>query len=254
MMKISVFFGMVAAAGLATAGVVPRQSSATSCSNAITPLLDSSELACLAPGKLVAMIDDIKTGVQPADLATSVDLWLFDFCAVGSCSNQTLTNVAGNITTSCGTSFDGIPIPSGLASLVQTDFPVIRNLLCLSDKTTGAFCMKETIASINGTIQTSDPAVALTALVDAAFSTACTDCGKAAFQIYNPVFPQLNATEAITATCNTSFASSLDTPALTVEQSAAPGVFTAQKGGAVGRLSVNFVGSFLTGTILLALL
>ncbi|KAJ7118366.1 hypothetical protein C8R44DRAFT_790631 [Mycena epipterygia] len=232
MMKFSVLFGLSAAADLAAAGAVARQASPTTCSNTVSSILDSSDpgIDCLAPGGLEFIISLAKSG-QNDQLPVNVDLWLYDFCDVGACSNQTLGNVAGNISTACGSTFGNITLGNAadFATVLKNDYPVIRDMMCLANTANDGFkfCMTQMFSGkVVTALQTTDPVQVITALVDQAFNSDCNECTKAAYQLFNPIFPQMNGTGLITQACGPAFAATLNISAVDIRQNAAPGVFS----------------------------
>ncbi|KAJ7935836.1 hypothetical protein B0H13DRAFT_1853949 [Mycena leptocephala] len=217
MMKFSAFFGLTAAAGLAAATVnVPREAS-PSCVSAINTILSSPEpgINCLAPGALNTIISEASKNATVEVLAGAIDHWLDEMCAVGFCSPETLEHVAANITAGCGTTFDGIALPSaiGLVTALKVDYPVIRDMMCLKNSNANKqYCMTELLSQSKVSLfDMTDPVVVVEELIFSAFNGDCNDCTRAAFGLSNALIPGLDGNALLTSMCGANFTASLST-------------------------------------------
>ncbi|KAJ6464733.1 hypothetical protein C8R47DRAFT_67297 [Mycena vitilis] len=179
MMTFAAFALTVAAALTAVnAARIPR-TELSACSTAIQNVLGSSDAAfsCVAPGALLdfALLSIKNANFSLADIGNAADNWLTQFCAVGSCSQDTLNNIASNLTAGCG----DIGINNA------TNFGLIRDTMCLKDTVTSKFCTVEAF-SVNGTqSQAAEPSEMLLGLLLSAspLAATCNECTKAQYQL-----------------------------------------------------------------------
>ncbi|KAJ6512385.1 hypothetical protein DFH09DRAFT_1197328 [Mycena vulgaris] len=210
MMLKSAFLCLAAAAGLAAAASVSR-AAVSACGTAVNNILTATDpnLGCIAPAGIKAIISQavpLANGSFTVPTA-AVDNWLTQMCGVGFCSPQTLQRVAATITGGCGTSFGTFVLPGAaqLVSILTTDYPVFRQMMCLRNSAVGnKFCMTEAFAqSAISDINLADPAGTVQSLISTAFNTDCNQCTKAAFQLVNKVMPL--GSDAITRSCGPAF-------------------------------------------------
>ncbi|KAF7377949.1 hypothetical protein MSAN_00218800 [Mycena sanguinolenta] len=219
-MSKSASFILLAAAALTavTAASIPRADSGTCAS--FESLLSSSDpqFSCLAPvGKLTSVVSSANATLTSAQSA--LNNWLTEFCAVPSCSTDTLDQVA-NLTSTCS-SFNGTQFAQ--------QYPEARELFCLRDTTNNTFCTTEALSpdnfsSDNSTDTTDDTSdtnpedvLFVLALASSGLGT-CSECTKAQYQV-GVKFGQPDAS-AFLSQCGADFVASLNSTAQGIEQTA----------------------------------
>ena len=64
-------------------------------------------------------------------------------CAQPACSNTTVTDIVGNITSGCATDLNtiGVPgfTPQSLLEVFETSYPALREVACLTECVYGSF-------------------------------------------------------------------------------------------------------------------
>jgi hypothetical protein len=162
----------------------------------------------------------------------STNDWLVQMCGRGSCNSQVIQTVAANVSAGCGSNIGDIALssPASVLATVQLGYPIIRNMMCLQD-TNFNFCMSKnwTTAALQLTM-VNDPVAVIEQLISKSFNTDCNECTKAAFQLYNKAFPQINGTGLITDVCGADFAATLNNPVVNIRQSAQNGTYSSGAG------------------------
>jgi len=247
MMKVSVFFGLKAAAGLAAAGVagVPR-AALPPCASTLNSLLTSSDpgIGCLAPEPLNSLFSLAAKNLSLATVRGGIDGWLTGMCQVGFCSDPTLEIISGNITAGCNGADALIGstnvIPTNFTAELKLYYPAFRDMMCLTN-TVGLntnFCLTEqlTQSSVDSfNAGATDPLAIIIELVSKSFNLDCNECTKAAAQIANkvPGFPF--GTDALTSTCGANFTATLNNTPVNITQTAVDTEFKSPNG--VGALA-----------------
>jgi hypothetical protein len=139
-----------------------------------------------------------------------------------------IQTVAANVSAGCGSNIGDIALssPASVLATVQLGYPIIRNMMCLQEcvspyvgtvkfslyhdfnlSTNFNFCMSKnwTTAALQ-LAMVNDPVAVVEQLIAKSFNTDCNECTKAAFQLYNKAFPQINGTGLITDACGANFA------------------------------------------------
>jgi len=138
MFRLAIAVGLVA--------YTAAQNVSTQCAASLAPLLsDPGAGPCLALPDLVQVLSG-------ASLDQSLNTWISSLCSAPACNDATLAVVAGDLASgSCSSLLTALGLPtdaSTLTSILETAYPVIRNIACLEDTTTGAFCLTESITNI----------------------------------------------------------------------------------------------------------
>ncbi|KAJ6595640.1 hypothetical protein DFH09DRAFT_1135187 [Mycena vulgaris] len=238
MMIASALLGLTAAAGLAAAAPtnVARQDQPSSCTTALKNILLSSDpaLACIAPSTLSPLIFPGGAQIAASALAQTMDTWLTDMCAVGSCSAATIQEVATQISAGCGDKFGDLALSTPVGSLVTlltNDYPIIRQSLCLKNTVKNTFCRTDSFLKKAGdpTTLLSLGSVAaetlLSQVLDGVFAADCDDCMKAEVQAYGQAFPDVVAKIQASNVCNATFFAGINSPPVGVAQVAVNGDF-----------------------------
>jgi len=240
-MKPSSLFAFAAAAGLASA-----QSISSDCSNALKGILASPDAACLNPSALLTIFVGSDQSVPD-----TINAWLTGLCSQGSCSNDVLAEVVNNVTSGCAGDFSGAA--NSITQMVQTAYPVVRNIMCLKDDNSNQLCVTETLNDVQNVVgqltlsnfDISSLVEQVQNVVSNAANLACTNCVKAAVGLASQLttqFPEID--QGLDAICGANFAEGSD--ASGVSQTALNGEFTAKKPNSALALSMNkLAGGFL---------
>ncbi|KAJ7171398.1 hypothetical protein C8R46DRAFT_1262841 [Mycena filopes] len=255
LMKISTLFVLTAAAGL-TAAAPTNTTTPASCAAAIDSILTSTQpgINCIAPAALSQLVRTA-AGASDADaIRNQMDIWLDKMCGVGFCSNSTLEYIAGTISAGCTSGLGSLPIPAPLAlvSTLKTDYPVVRQMMCLKNtQAQNEYCMSELLGAQAklGNFASASADTAVSALIGQAFNLDCNECTKAAFSLGKTLDPTLGVA-ALNNVCGANFTATLSTAApvgiLHTE------VKTQFNGAAA--LSVHTVGYLLAASVLFVML
>ncbi|KAJ3733457.1 hypothetical protein DFJ43DRAFT_1067231 [Lentinula guzmanii] len=236
---------MLALAVLAAGLGVSAQSStglSSQCTSALAQIATNSSSACLSPSSLIPII----TASANTSIVSSVDSWLSNVCAVGPCSNDTLSAIVTNLTAGCGTELSTLGFSSSdtatLISTVQEFYPTVRQVACLKDGNTN--CVTETLTNLQDAVGNLS-LTNIAALVASGNSTSipsnvtCSNCVKAAYNTVDTAFPGLLDSEnsTIQGECGTSFTDG-STPSGIVE-SASNSSSSSDSNSAVNAISQN---------------
>jgi len=241
---------------IAGAGFAAAQTLSTQCESGLAAIAGSSEASCLNLNALVslALSNSSSTSVIP-----TVNTWLTGLCSTGACSNQTLSDVVTNITTSCATELQSIGASTSntaaLITAVQEAYPTVRQIACLKDTSTSTLCLTETLTGI----QSATTTLSLTNIVGLVTklmsgqtisipqNVTCSDCSKAAYTVAAQSFPSLvgDAQSTVSGECGADFVNGqMPTD---VQETASNTTSTSATGGA----SALSVGSLNLGAALL---
>jgi len=170
-------------------------------------------VTCLNPSPLVSLFI---TGGNTS-VVTPVNSWLTGLCAAASCSNDTLAAITTNLTTGCQAEFAplGLTNASQAVPLVQQVYPVVREIVCLTDNNdNGALCVTQTLQNIQNVTGTITVSVLFSwisnGLPDTVYSSnvVCTNCVKQTYNVINqdaPTFLNSSTTSTLSTTCGASF-------------------------------------------------
>ncbi|KAJ7111033.1 hypothetical protein C8R44DRAFT_799835, partial [Mycena epipterygia] len=174
-----------ACAAMALAAASIRRDNSSSCGSPFESLVTSSDpgFKCLAPSALKDVFDLGTKNSSAAEVESTLNTWLTDFCGVGTCSSDTIGKISAAVNTTCG-----------VDAFNTTDFAELRELLCLKDTVANTFCTVETLQSgndtdtgtnANNTNITTDPGEILFTvfLASSTLFTPCNDCTKAQYQL-----------------------------------------------------------------------
>lgn len=218
---------LVLVAGLVS-GVAAALSSG--CQSELTSLALSSQADCLNFAGLVPLA----TLSSSASIVPAIESYLTGLCSNGpSCTSDTVTSIATNLTKACSSDLEGLGLGSGtvaqLPALIEQYYSVAVNAVCLrnNNDTTSPFCSSSLLvtlqSSINQNLTTSNIVSSLTAVLSNTTleqSLACTTCAQG---MYGTVRPSLNATlqteldSELNGICGTSAANSTGVPNGVVE-------------------------------------
>ncbi|KAJ7119173.1 hypothetical protein C8R44DRAFT_982819 [Mycena epipterygia] len=238
MMKFA-FFGLTAAAALTAvaAASIPR-AELSACGSAINSILSSLDpgFNCIAPGALNDIIALTNKNASFDVVTSTVDHWLTEMCGAGSCSNDTLSQISGNVSTPCGADL-----------LNATDYSFLRETMCLKDSTANKFCVTEAItpegaADISG----SSPELTILGLFlsSSALGATCNECTKAQYQL--SVKAGSSNFQPINDICGANFTATLNSTAVGITQAAVNSDFKVKSKNGAGTLAPT------TGLFLLA--
>ncbi|KAJ7702155.1 hypothetical protein B0H14DRAFT_2648127 [Mycena olivaceomarginata] len=223
MVKNFSFFVLTAAAALtAVAAASIRRNNSSSCGSAFESVVTSSDPAfkCLAPSALKDVFALGTKNSSAAEVESTLNTWLIDFCGVGTCSSDTIGKISAAVNTTCGDDARG--------------FVELRELLCLKDTVTNTFCTVETFQSrndtdtdttANNTTTTADPGdILLTIfLASSTLFTPCNECAKAQYQFA----VKLGSTDIGTLDrCGANFTANLNSTVVGVKQVGITSEFT----------------------------
>ncbi|KAF7344129.1 hypothetical protein MVEN_01702900 [Mycena venus] len=224
MMKFNFFVLTAAAALTAVAAASIRRDNSSSCGSALESLVTSSDPAfnCLAPSALKDVFDLGTKNPSAAEVETTLDTWLTDFCGVGTCSSDTIGKISAAVNTTCG-----------VDAFNTTDFSELRELLCLKDTVTNTFCTVETLKSgndtdtdtnANNTNTTTDPGEILFTifLASTTLFTPCNECAKAQYQL---AVKQGSTDTGTLDHCGANFTANLNSTVVGVKQVGVTGEF-----------------------------
>ncbi|KAK0212786.1 hypothetical protein DFS33DRAFT_65888 [Desarmillaria ectypa] len=171
---------------------------------------DPEASICLSLSSLIPLF-----GNADASIVGPINTWVSNVCSVGSCSNDTIAAVVGNLTSGCGTELSTIGFDTSQTKqnivTAQEAYPTVRRILCLQDSNT--YCVTETLRVIESSVGTLS-VNRIVSLVgeQSGFSSlpnnvTCSNCAKAAYNILKDADPDLanNGTESIQSQCGESF-------------------------------------------------
>jgi hypothetical protein len=179
---------------VAGASLASSQSISSACKTALGSITASPEAACLNPSALVSVVL-----VGNSSIVAPIDTWLTGLCALGSCSNSSLSAIVTNFTTGCSSELSAIGFSSSstsdLISAVEEAYPVARQIACLKDTSANKLCVTETLTTIQsmfGAITISGiPGIItnISSTTSLPGNITCTDCVKQAYNIVNKAYP-----------------------------------------------------------------
>jgi len=243
------------------AGLISAQSISSTCKSAIANIAASPDAACLNPSALVSL-----ALVGNSSIIAPVDNWLTGLCALGPCSNSSLSAIVTNITSGCGTDLSDAGLSSvsasDLTTLVEKLYPGIRRIACLKDTSAGQFCVTETLTNIQnvyGTVTLSNLFDIFPANNSFPSNITCTNCVKQTYNIIVQEFPSESPVLAppLQSQCGSDFtdgssASGISEIASTststsASTNAAAGAFSLISGGALAGLAASHLIAVFAG-------
>ncbi|KAK0461208.1 uncharacterized protein EV420DRAFT_1530896 [Desarmillaria tabescens] len=204
------FLAVFSASAVLGATLVSAQLS-SSCVSALSVVSADPEASiCLSLSSLIPLFGNADTSI-----VDPVNTWVSSICAVGSCSNDTIAAVVGNLTSGCSTELTTIGLDTSQTEqnvvTAQEAYPTVRRILCLQDSDT--YCVTETLRGIESSVGTLsvNRIVSLigaqSGLSSLPSNVTCSNCAKAAYNILKEADPGLadNGTESIQSQCGESF-------------------------------------------------
>ncbi|OBZ68312.1 hypothetical protein A0H81_11810 [Grifola frondosa] len=236
----------VIAAGLQLSSA---QTISSQCQSALTTVVGSSDATCLNAQALIGMF------LQPA------------------CTNATLAAIVTNVTAGCSTELSSLGLSNASAgeitTIIQTAYPTVRQIACLSDSSTNTLCVTETLNNIQtytGNLSISNIEAIASQAANGTFpsvpsNVTCTDCTKQALNIFKQDFPDLltsSVQSTISSTCGASFTDGAEPSTVTELASNSTATSTGTSNGAsaisVGPIVAVGITSLLAVTSAFALL
>ncbi|KAF8637960.1 hypothetical protein AX16_010593 [Volvariella volvacea WC 439] len=175
-------------------GFVYAQGLSSSCTSTLASLATNPEASCLNPAALIPLF----VGSQNASVVGPIDTWVTGLCATGPCSNETLANIVTNVTAGCSTELNtfglGPDRTEGLITGIQAYYPTARRIVCLQDGDTN--CVTQTLTNVEqytGPLTVNETVNLITGSsgVRIPSNVTCTDCMKAAYNIFREDVPLL---------------------------------------------------------------
>ncbi|KAJ6538117.1 hypothetical protein B0H19DRAFT_1317064 [Mycena capillaripes] len=215
MIMKSTFFTLIAVAAVSAVSI-PRADGA--CGSAIQAVLNSPDGACVNPTGLNAYLALASSSQNLTDdvVKSTVETWLTGYCALGSCTSDTIDRVVKNVSASCGS------YPS-IGAIGAPDYALVRQMMCFKDNTAGKFCLTESIKNVG--IPGASPDLMILGLVLASGpqGSTCNECTKARYQL--TVQAGDASTNQISDVCGADFISKLNGTVNGVTQTAVSGDF-----------------------------
>jgi len=208
--------GLVVAVAAVGAAAQDLSSLSSSCQTAVTNTLISPAGTCLGLAGLinVAMTPSNQSFVDP------VNSWVTSTCAQPACTNATIDSVISNITTGCATDLSTAGVTSdditSITPQIESFYPVVRDVFCLKDSSSNAYCITTTLKAIESyigeplslnTISTIVPKLAASG-TEVPKALICTSCAQAAYSILKPYFTKSDIQTAdsyFSGQCGSSF-------------------------------------------------
>ncbi|KAI0329200.1 hypothetical protein GY45DRAFT_1325301 [Cubamyces sp. BRFM 1775] len=202
--------------GLQMAGT-SAQSLSSQCQSTLTSLIGNKDASCLNPSALVGLaIASNSTSIVP-----TVNSWLSGLCSRPACSNDIISEVVHSVASGCSSDLSSLGLSDvngdELTSLVQTIYPTVRQVACLSDtQNNNTLCITETLDNLEpytGPLTASNIESLVTGIIGGGSlpnlpaNVTCTDCTKAAYNILQKNFGDLvdGYASTVSSTCGASF-------------------------------------------------
>lgn len=190
----SLLFARVVAVAAVGAAAQDLSSLSSSCQTAVTGILTGPAGTCLGVAGLV------NVAMTPANqsIIAPIDNWVTSTCSQPACTNATLDSLMSNITTGCATDLSAAGVTSDDISsykpLVESFYPVVREITCLKDTSSNAYCVTTTLKAIESfigeplsinSISTIAPKLAASG-TEVPKDLVCSSCIQAAYGIIKP--------------------------------------------------------------------
>ncbi|KAI0743865.1 hypothetical protein C8Q80DRAFT_1272496 [Daedaleopsis nitida] len=213
----------VTVAGLQLAGTSAQDLTLSdTCQTALGNIVASPDASCLNAQSLVGLVVSSSSSAN-SSVIPSIDTWLKGMCSKAVCSNDALAAVVQNVTAGCSSDLASLGLTNvdagELTTLVQTAYPVVRQVACLADTSnSNTLCVTETLTNIQastGALSVANIESIATAFMSAgtipnvSANTTCTDCSKAQYNLitqssFGDLIPD-NIKQDVSTTCGASF-------------------------------------------------
>jgi len=201
----------------AAAQSVSALSLSSQCQATLASVVTSADAKCLNAQSLVGLV----VASENSSVVSPINNWLTGMCSQGSCTNETLAAVVGNLTSGCSSELSSLGFSSSdsgeLTSIVQMVYPTARKVACLADSSnSNSLCVTETLTNIQpytGTLSLSNIGSIISEISGGSVphlpnNVTCTNCTKAAYDIISQAYPEVvqgSANSTITSQCGASF-------------------------------------------------
>ncbi|KAL1741863.1 hypothetical protein HDZ31DRAFT_84555 [Schizophyllum fasciatum] len=237
---------VVSTAGLATAQLTGD------CTTAILNVANNRDAAaCLSVSSLVPLLSGDVPIVGP------VSGWIDHVCPAPACSDDTLEAITANVTSGCATELNTFGISpdaaSAIARVVQSVYPTLREVLCLSDG--DANCVVQTLTNVQDMYGDLTPVNIYRILtsddVTLPSNITCTDCTKGFYSTLAPNIALVNEDDA-QARCGDDFTD--HSMPSGIKQSASSEIATSAGGSndAQSVMNLTRIGSLIAASLALA--
>ncbi|KAH8119452.1 hypothetical protein DFH11DRAFT_446923 [Phellopilus nigrolimitatus] len=213
-------FALVPALLAVGVGFVHAQSISLSsgCQSALLTIAGSPEASCLNVNGLFSLFTSTS---QSSSAIQPINSWLAGACAQTPCSNQTLSDIATNVTSGCASDLSSLGIDASNASIismVQQSYPTVREIACLKESSNNTLCVTDLLTDVQnekGTLSLQAMVSELPQLVVGGSLPSyitCSDCVKQAYNVLKSDQPSVVASEtsvtnALQSQCGADFLS-----------------------------------------------